>query len=61
MFIFKYIVSNIIAIQKKISANHSITLFIICKKAYLDMKAFKISLICHKNILAANTYFLEFT
>lgn len=61
MFIFKHIISNITAIQKKVRANHSITLFIISKKAYLDIKAFYLCLTNNKNILPFDSYFEEFT
>lgn len=51
MFIFKYIVPQIFAIYKKCSANHAITLFIMCKKAYQDLKLFHQQVCSKKNSL----------
>jgi hypothetical protein len=40
MFIFKYIIPEVFKIYKDINANHSITLFVMCKKAYHDARLF---------------------
>lgn len=60
MFIFKYIVPQILAIYKKCSANHAITLFIMCKKAYQDLKLFHLQVCGKKNSLELKEYFEEF-
>ena len=51
MFIFKYIVPQIFSIYKKCPANHAITLFIMCKKAYQDLKLFQQQVYGKKNSL----------
>lgn len=57
MFIFKYIVPQIFSIYKKCPANHAITLFIMCKKAYQDLKLFQQQIASRKNSLELKEYF----
>ena len=40
MFIFKYIIPEVFKIYKDVKANHSITLYIKCKKVYHDARTF---------------------
>lgn len=61
MFIFKYIVPSIIDIRKKYHANHTITLFIMCKKAYQDMKKYNLEIRSKSNIFGFKQLFEEFT
>lgn len=60
MFIFKYVTPYIYSFYD-INANHGITLFIISKKAYHDMKNFNASIRNRTNILKLPAYFAEFT
>lgn len=41
MFIFKFVVPNFKHYQHKVKANHEVAMFIISKKAYLDLKALR--------------------
>jgi hypothetical protein len=59
MFIFKYVTPYIYSLYD-INANHGITLFVISKKAYHDMKQFNASLRSRSNFLKLNPYFAEF-
>jgi hypothetical protein len=59
MFIFKYVTPYVFNFYN-INANHLITLFIISKKAYHDMKAFNTSLKERDNFLKLSPYFNEF-
>jgi hypothetical protein len=61
MFVFKYIVPYILSIYKGIHANHLITLFILCKKAYQDLINYSKDLHMNTNFLSAVEYFEEFT
>lgn len=60
MFIFKYVTPYVFNFYN-INANHLITLFIISKKAYHDMKTFNKSLKERVNFLKLSPYFSEFT
>jgi chitinase len=60
MFIFKFVTPYIYSIYK-IHANHEITLFILCKKAYHQMKAFYHFVKTKSNFLKLAPYFTEFT
>ena len=59
MFIFKYVTPYIYSFNE-INANHGITLFIISKKAYHDMKRFNADIRSRNNVLKLNPYFAEF-
>lgn len=56
MFIYKFI-SPYVTHFNKIKANHGIALFIMSKKAYLDMKHLKQSMMEKKNIFKFPKYF----
>lgn len=56
MFIFKFVTPYIISIYK-IRANHEITLFILCKKAYHQMKAFYHFVKTKSNFMKLAPYF----
>lgn len=60
MFIFKYVTPYIYSFFK-INANHGITLFVISKKAYHDMKKFLAFIKSKVNFLKLDPYFKEFT
>lgn len=60
MFIFKFLTPYIISIYK-IHANHEITLFVLCKKAYHQMKAFYHFVKTKSNFMKLAPYFTEFT
>jgi hypothetical protein len=59
MFIFKYVTPFIYSLYD-INANHGITLFVISKKAYHDMKRFNTDIRSRNNVLKLNPYFAEF-
>jgi hypothetical protein len=59
MFIFKYVTPYIYSFYD-INANHGITLFIISKKAYHDMKRFNADIRARTNLLKLAPYFPEF-
>jgi len=59
MFVFKFVTPYIYNLYN-INANHGITLFIVCKKAYQDMRAFLKLLENKVNFLKLNLYFNEF-
>jgi hypothetical protein len=52
MFIFKEMVPCILRTYKKVHANHTITLFILCKRAYHDLSRFARQLADGENFLA---------
>lgn len=60
MFIFKFVTPYIYSIYN-IRANHEITLFILCKKAYHQMKAFHHYVKSKSNFLKLAPYFNQFT
>jgi len=59
MFIFKFVTPYVYNLYN-IKANHGITLFIIGKKAYHDMKTFYNYLNLKTNFLKIAPYFSEF-
>ena len=59
MFIFKYVTPYIYNFYE-INANHGITLFVISKKAYHDMKEFNRLLRDKINFMKLSPYFNEF-
>lgn len=60
MFIFKF-VSPFIPNFYNIKANHGIAMFILSKKAYLEMKKFHKDITDKKNIFNVLKYFNEFS
>lgn len=56
MFVFKF-VSPYVPSFHAIKANHGIAMFIVSKKAYLDMRDFFKNLIERKNIFGFSKYF----
>ena len=56
MFIFKYVTPYVYSFFS-IKANHGITLFVISKKAYHDMKKFSNNIKSKTNFLKLNPYF----
>lgn len=60
MFIFKFVTPYIYNLYN-IKANHGITLFIISKKAYHDMKTFFNLVNLRTNFFKLNPYFDDFT
>ena len=60
MFIFKYVTPNVYNFAN-INANHGITLFIISKMAYLEMKALNNNIQNKVNFMKLDYYFKEFT
>lgn len=60
MFIFKYVTPYIYSFFS-INANHGITLFVISKKAYHDMKKFLAYITSKTNFLKLDPYFKDFT
>jgi hypothetical protein len=60
MFIFKFVTPYIYFVYN-IKANHEITLFILCKKAYHQMKAFHHYVKARSNFMKLGAYFNEFT
>jgi len=59
MFIFKFVTPYIYNLFR-IKANHAITMFIISKKAYHDMKQFVESIKKEADILQLGPYFNQF-
>ena len=57
MFIFKFITPYIFNIMGYVRANHEITLFILCKKAYHQIKAFHHYVKSKANFLKLAPYF----
>jgi len=60
MFIFKHVTPYIYNLYN-INANHGITLFIISKKAYHDMRDLNNKIVAKNNFLNLTPYFKEFT
>lgn len=60
MFIFKFVTPYVYSFYN-INANHGITLFIISKKAYHDMKTFVTHLTKYNDFLKLGPYFNDFT
>jgi hypothetical protein len=60
MFIFKEMVPCILRIYNKLHANHAITLFIICKRAYHDICFYADQLSKGENFLKVGEYFNDF-
>jgi len=59
MFIFKFVTPYIFNLSKN-GANHGVTLFIVCKKAYQDIKTYFKMLQNKVNFLNLHSYFQEF-
>jgi hypothetical protein len=58
MFIFKEIVPCMLRMHNKnVHANHTITLFMMCKRAYHDLSLFAKQLAHGENILGKSEYF----
>ena len=60
MFIFKYVTPYVYNFAN-INANHGITLFIVSKKAYQEMKTLNNNIRNKTNFMKFNSYFNEFT
>lgn len=60
MFVHKFVSPYVVNFYQ-IKANHGIALFIMSKKAYVDLKKLKNSMIERKNIFKFPKYFEEFT
>lgn len=60
MFIFKEMVPCILRIYKKVHANHIITLFILCKRAYHDLARLAKQLANGENLSPRTAYFSHF-
>ena len=60
MFIFKFVTPYIYSFFN-LKANHEITLFILCKKAYHQMKSFLHDVKMKVNYFKLPYYFNEFT
>ena len=57
MFIFKEMVPCILRIYKRVHANHIITLFILCKRAYHDLTRLAQQLTKGENVFDKKEYF----
>lgn len=60
MFVFKFIAPYVTNFHN-IKANHGISLFVMSKKAYIDLNQLYKDMLAKKNIFHFNKYFEDFT
>lgn len=60
MFVFKFIAPYVTNFYN-IKANHGIALFVMSKKAYIDLNQFKKDMMARKDIFGFKRFFEEFT